>query len=136
MSIVAAADYHVSFRPESAPEDADSFWDNVVTFLNQDELYTVKKTKKGEHQVDIKPSIYDVSRVPNGIFLRLSAGSKENLKPDLVMLASCQALCGTDSWNTEHMFQVQRLELYAEDTGGFGRRFVKLEDLGEEIIEP
>ena len=47
MSLVAAADYEVRFREGYEPADPDSFFDGIKTFLDQEEIVIVKKTKKG-----------------------------------------------------------------------------------------
>ena len=45
----------------------------------------MKKTKRSEKEVDIRPMIYDMHMEPSGICMQLAAGSENNLKPDLVM---------------------------------------------------
>ena len=94
MSLVAAADYEVRFREGYEPADPDSFFDGIKTFLAQEEIVIVKKTKKGERELDLKPLIYDftISEVCNscgdsGIIFSLlvSTGSTDNIKPELVL---------------------------------------------------
>ena len=57
MSLVAAADYEVRFREGYEPADPDSFFDGIKTFLDQEEIVIVKKTKKGEREVNIRPQM-------------------------------------------------------------------------------
>ena len=52
MSIVAAADYTLTFRPGKEPEDMDGFFQKLMDFYGQDEILITKQTKKGERQVD------------------------------------------------------------------------------------
>ena len=52
MSLVAAADYLVEFRPGKAP--ADGWQTRITEFLKQPEILVTKETKKGEKQVDIR----------------------------------------------------------------------------------
>lgn len=133
MSLVAAADYEVRFREESIlPENMKEAWSS---FCSQNSICIVKKTKKGERELDLKPLIYESRCEKDGsgricISLRLSAGSADNIKPELVMdaFASYAGFAVPDFGLLIH-----RRELYA-DTGLEGaERFVSLEDLGEEF---
>jgi hypothetical protein len=86
----------------------------------------VKKTKKSEKEVDIKPMIQSMGLLEDGkIFLRLSSGSASNLKPELVMEAFASFL-GTEL--APFALLVNRVELYDE-------HMVSLEELGENIGE-
>ena len=79
MSIVAGADYFVY---------TDLFTEEQVNdFYAQDEINILKKTKKSEKIVDIKPMIHEMKFNEDGIFMKVSQGSAANLKPDLVMSA-------------------------------------------------
>ena len=66
------------------------------------------------------------------IEMTLAAGSKENLKPNLVMKALCSFL-GKEY--QEFAYQVHRLEMYANVGGDREVRLVSLESLGEDIVE-
>ena len=77
MSVVAGADYKVY---------TDLFNQNMLdAFMNQDQIIVLKKTKKSEKEVDIKPLIYNIKLEDDGIFMQVAQGSASNLKPDLVM---------------------------------------------------
>ncbi|MFR6563080.1 MAG: DUF2344 domain-containing protein [Eubacterium ventriosum] len=54
-------------------------------FMNQDQIIVLKKTKKSEKEVDIKPLIYNIKLEDDGIFMQVAQGSVSNLKPDLVV---------------------------------------------------
>ncbi len=85
MSIVAGADYNVYtdlFHPKTIEE-----------FLMQDNITVLKKTKKSEREVDIKPWIYEMSLTDNGVFMKVAQGSGANLKPELVMEALSEYAC-------------------------------------------
>lgn len=128
MSIVAAADYEIRFREGRAPlED----WERKLSdYLDQPEIRIQKETKKGRQEVDIRPWIYDCQIRDGVIFLKVSAGSVHNLKPELLM-QSFGAWAGYEILPSA--FQVHRAELYA-DLGEEGvRRLVPLEELGEDI---
>ena len=90
MSLVAAADYLVNFREE---RDADQdYKSRLQEFYNRESITIVKKTKKSEKEVDIKPMIYVLEQRDDGIFMQLATGSVNNLKPELVMDAFAQYL--------------------------------------------
>ena len=85
MSLVAAADYLVSFREGMEP--GKDWKEKVPAFVEQQEIRILKKTKKNEKEVDIKPYIYEMEIRGESIFLKLAAGSVKNTKPELVMEA-------------------------------------------------
>lgn len=128
MALVAAADYYVEFREGMEPE---TDWKNKVDdFIGQSEILIVKKTKKNEKEVDIKPYIYDMHLEENRIFLKLAAGSVKNTKPELVMEAFFTFL-GQEFDNFR--FTIHRAEVYADKGIEKCRNLISLEDLGEEI---
>lgn len=128
MSLVAAADYLVNFREgHPFPEGWQS---KVEGFLAQPQILCMKKTKKGEKEVDIRPWIYRMEPRGEGVFLQVSSGSVKNLKPEQV-LSSFASYLGAEL--PEFALMVHRLEVYA-DLGEEGtRKLVPLESLGEEI---
>lgn len=128
MSLVAAADYLVNFREE---RDADQdYKSRLQEFYNRESITIVKKTKKSEKEVDIKPMIYALEQRDDGIFMQLATGSVNNLKPELVMDAFAQYL-GEEP--KPFGLLVHRLEVYADLGNEKKRRLVSLEDLGEDI---
>lgn len=128
MSLVAAADYYVTFREGMEP---DTGWkEEVEAFMAQPEILVVKKTKKNEKEVDVKPYIYDMHIEGERIFLKLAAGSVKNTKPELVMEAFYQFLGKEfDAFG----LMVHRAEVYADNGTEENRNLISLEDLGEEI---
>lgn len=122
MSLVAAADYTVSFREGFEPKG--DWRSKFPKFISQSSIIILKKTKKSEREVDIKPLIHELRLTDDdNVFLRLSAGSVDNLKPDLVMEAFF-AFLGEEL--APFGLLINRDELYADE-------MVSLEDLGEEI---
>lgn len=150
MSIVAAADYTLQFRPGYEPKEPEkeaAWFQEFATFLTSTSIPVSKKTKKGEREMDLAPLIYEsktyicqvseekqeergAKEVP-GIFLKLSAGSAANIKPELVLDAYYKSL-GQD--RPEFAFLIQREEVYAANYDERGQaEFVSLDDLGENI---
>ena len=126
----AAADYTVVFREKSRPEDEVSFWNEFVSFCQGESIKIIKKTKKSEKELDIRPLIYQVRPTGTGVFLQVSTGSSNNLKPELILEAYYQAK-GMNY--PELAFQIQREEVYANTGDETSLNLVPLGDLGEDI---
>lgn len=130
MSIVAAADYTVSFRQGQEPKDWTVFCDTLNGFLDSDEILVLKKTKKGEAEVNIRPMIYEIRICDHSIFLKIATGSAANLRPEMVIGACMDHLSQTLA---PHALIIQREEVYASLEEGGETRFLPLEELGETI---
>lgn len=127
MTILAAADYLVSVKKGTLPEN----WkERFSDFMGQKEIRVIKQTKRSEREVDIRPLIYRWEIRGESVLLRLAAGSAENLKPDLVM----ETFLSESTVPEESVpFAYHRLEMYA-DMGEAGKRnLVSLESLGQEM---
>ena len=130
MSLVAAADYTVTFRDGCEPfKDWPA---DVVQFFSKDKIEVLKKTKKGESLVDIRPMIYQICSLEGALQLRLASGSETNLKPELVMAAWAEE---RNIPLAESSLRINRLELYANSQDGGEHRFISLNDLGEVLFE-
>ena len=128
MALVAAADYRVYPKTKDFPENLDEI---VKNFMAQDEIRVVKKTKRSEKEVDIRHMLYEMKAEDNCIFIKSSAGSVENLKPNLVMQTLCEFM-GEDP--EELKFGYHRVEMYAALNEEDPMDFVSLEDLGTELL--
>lgn len=129
MSIVAGADYLSSVKNGSLPEDLA---EKLEAFYGQNEICVVKKTKKSEKEVDIRPMIYKLECRDGKIYMRVAAGSVQNLKPELVTEAFVRYL-GMDA--EEVTFTHHRLETFAESENTEGKMIlVPLDALGTEIV--
>lgn len=159
MSIVAAADYCVSLK-DGYPV-VENFSSQFDKFLTQPEIIMLKKTKKSEKEVNIRPYIYHVGytaeefgekrnrivektvaqQYDNGqkLYMQIATGSVVNLKPELVMEAFCQYI---DRTFLPFAYQLHRMEVYADLNGdskaepedyGKNRQLVPLDYFGHEI---
>lgn len=129
MSIVAGADYLSSVKNGSLPEDLA---EKLEAFYAQNEICVVKKTKKSEKEVDIRPMIYKLECRDGKIYMRVAAGSVQNLKPELVTEAFVRYL-GMDA--EEVTFTHHRLETFTESEDTEGKMIlVPLDALGTEIV--
>ena len=109
MAAVAAADYRIAFREGKAP--SEGWQDKLPAFLSQSEIVITKTTKTGEKQVDIRPYIYEMKEVDDGIFCRLASASSNYTKPEAVMNAFFSFL-GEEMKPYACMYT--RLELYTD----------------------
>lgn len=109
MTIVAAADYLSTVKSGTFPE---GWQDKASGFMNQPSICIMKKTKKSEKEVDIKPMIYQFEIRDDRIFMKVATGSVENLKPEVVMQAFAMYL-GVDLESVS--FFHHRLEVYADE---------------------
>ncbi len=127
MSSVAAADYFVKFREGYAPENWEAKFE---AFLQKEEMLIVKKTKRSEAEVDLKPMLYKAEIHDGGIFMQVACGSVNNLKPELVMEAFGK---DADIELAPFALEVCRLEVYADLGTENKRKLIPLEELGEDI---
>lgn len=144
MSVVSAADYSVRIRDGKAvglPVTEEA----VADFLRRGVISAVKKGKAGEREVNIRPLIYDLHLEknfpdPSGAGLEdgtafrmlISQGSRDNLKPELLMGAYAETYGMT--FGREDLM-IHRFEIFADTApqGSGGRHLVPLEALGEQI---
>ena len=125
MSIVAAADYLSSLKSGEFPKD----WkEKAARFMNQQAISILKKTKKSEKEVDIKPMIYKFEVRDESVYMQVATGSVENLKPELVMQALCSFL-GVDLDTVS--FAHHRLDVYANVGTEEKKEFVSLDQVTE-----
>ncbi|MCD7818683.1 MAG: TIGR03936 family radical SAM-associated protein [Lachnospiraceae bacterium] len=128
MTLVAAADYTIRFRSGYEPQ---TNWEKMLPdFFAQESIPVLKKTKRSEKETDIRPMIYDWSVDSGTVFLKLAAGSVENLKPDLVMNTFMNSI-GFEA--SPFAFEINRCEIYANIGTDGCRKLVSLYDLGVEL---
>lgn len=125
MAAVSAAEYICSFK-ESVEFPFD-FKEEFSKLLNQEEINILKKTKKSESIVNIRPYIleYDFPK-DNSLFLRLTAGSVNNLKPVLVFEALFEKM---GKILPDNPINITRVDLLCEKDGSL----VSLDDVGRVI---
>ncbi|MCX4269914.1 MAG: TIGR03936 family radical SAM-associated protein [Lachnospiraceae bacterium] len=132
MALVAAADYRLTFREGYQPKEMEQFYQGFLEFVQAESILIIKKTKKGERELDLKPLIYQAAVEEDGsLFLRVCAGSSENIKPESILQTYYQNRLKQEI--PMFAFQIQRLELYANIGTEQEKQFVPLEALGDEI---
>ncbi len=143
MTIVAAAGYEVSFLESAKSVDKEAnlppeCGKQIQKFLLEPRIMVLKKTKRSEREVDIRPMIHKMYVSGEKIELLLAAGSEENLKPDLVMDTFLR-YSGMDPEQVPLHFH--RTEVYArnpklpqEKEISPEQLFVPLDSLGAQIL--
>ena len=121
MTSVAAADYIVYFKNQ-VDFTQEELGKKIHQYYEERETIEVtKQTKKSERVIDIKPLIYvfhpcDLKELGwQGFFLQLSAGSTDNIKPELVLQDFYQYF-----GKKYHPFnmQIHRVETYEHTENG------------------
>ena len=90
----------------------------INDLLCEESIPVIKRTKSGEHEVDIRPQIIHVHYEGGRIFMTVTAGSNNNLKPDTL---TEQIISKTTIEYQREKVKIKRDELYAEN-------FVPLKD--------
>ena len=133
MSLVAAADYVLSFKEGYENPYTTDEWKEAIDkhFFDEPSFVVMKKTKKSEREVDIKPLVYKLTVMENNkkpeFFMQVSTGSIDNIKPEFVLHAIYEK-CGLDY--NPLAIQIHRQEVYARKDDG---TLICLLDMGEEI---
>ena len=123
MAVVAGSGYVIRMREGYG--DIQTFQQALEGFYGQEKIEVVKVSKTKETLVDIKPFIFKIDNREDGIYMLLSTGSVDNIKPELVMEAMCRYL----SIDYQKMaFRVHRLETYMRNEQG---ELVSLLEAGE-----
>jgi len=128
MSIVAAADYYIIFPEGVVPNQVLLRFNG---FIAQDSIWVMKKSKKSEKQVDIKPMIHQVDVLKDKLYLLLDAGSASNLKPELLMEAFFD-YCQIEKESCPLV--IQRLDMYAKSNNNEQAGLISLNDFGVKIV--
>lgn len=130
MSLVAAANYTITFRDGYEPTDWNAFSDGLAEFMKQDAILVMKKTKRGEKEVNIRPMIYDLSVLDQQIHIQVATGSAANLKPEMAIRAYMEQ---SGQELAEFALMINREEIYADLGTEEKRDLVSLALLGEDI---
>ena len=87
----------------------DDWKEKLTAFYEKDKIPVIKKTKKGEREIDLKETIYQLEIRKDQVYMLLDAGSGSNMKPGFVLETFCTA---ENISLSEYPFRVRRLETY------------------------
>jgi len=134
MSIVAAADYVLSYKEGYEAPLSVAEWKTKIDelFTTQSNFTIIKKTKKSEREVDLKPLVYAFEVMEQddkpAFYINVSTGSVDNIKPEL-LLSSIYEKLGLEY--NESAIAIHRKDVYALDEKT--KKHVSLFDMGEII---
>ena len=141
MAMLSACDYVICIKPDkdNPLTDDASAKEAVRKIKEAEKIEILKKTKRSEKVVDIKPNIYHIENDMDAFknetkndygsleldtafykpvfYCQLTAGSVVNIKPELVLEA--MAKMNGFEYNTLD-YQIHRLEMYADKTAKKG----------------
>ena len=137
MSSVTAASYLLSYKhPDEFPYTITELQASKKAFFDDAKtIPIIKKTKKGERELDLKPLIYDfnISEVCNScgdssilFSLVVSTGSTDNIKPELVLEHFFKHLGKEDLGRYD--FFIHRKDMLTGEVG----QFVSLGEIGDD----
>ncbi|MHC1720778.1 MAG: TIGR03936 family radical SAM-associated protein [Clostridiaceae bacterium] len=110
MAAVDAASYSIRIRYK----EVSRIHMEMETLLDKNQWVTLKKSKSGEKEVDIKPMVRELDfRITGNILIveaTVNCGSKENLSPEL--LAEF-VKTNTSNYDAEAFTDIRRNEMYA-----------------------
>ena len=128
MASVAAAGYLVSFREGCEPDFLDE--KTLRQFYEKESIPYVKRTKKGEAALDLRPGIYELRPEKNGVYMLVDASSGGNIKPGMVM----EALYRENGRELpEFALEITRTDTYMNVGTAEEKHFVPLRDGGEDF---
>ncbi|MCR5415807.1 MAG: TIGR03936 family radical SAM-associated protein [Pseudobutyrivibrio sp.] len=132
MSAVTAASYIVTYKDS---KDDACYIENIADlkekfFDEASSINIIKKTKKGERELDLKPLIYRFNiEIKDGVpvyDLLVSSGSTDNIKPELVIKAFHEYL-GLPEFD-ELSLDIKRIDMFTGEKDAL----VSLGDIGDE----
>jgi radical SAM-linked protein len=133
MSSVTAAGYTLTYKkPEEFPFSLEELKRQKQLFFDDaDSIPIVKKTKKGERELDLKPLIYEFSihqeeEMGMAFDLMVSTGSVDNIKPELVLATFFRSMGAEVS---EQAFFIHRRDMFTTIEG----QFVSLGEVGHDL---
>lgn len=116
MALIDRANYSVKLPVE----DGCAAEKSLTALLEKSSWVTIKKSKKGEREIDIRPLIKDIKYWLKDDYLimncTLACGSREHLSPELL---STYIKSNCEGFDVERFTYMERNEMYAEKNGAF-----------------
>lgn len=116
MALIDRANYSVKLPVE----DGCAAEKSLTALLEKSSWVTIKKSKKGEREIDIRPLIKDIKYWLKDDYLimncTLDCGSREHLSPELL---STYIKSNCEGFDAERFTYMERNEMYAEKNGAF-----------------
>ncbi len=125
MASVAASRYLI-FIKEGYDFGAD-FFSQCEKLGENEHIYIVKKTKKSEIEMDLKPAIYAMSVTDGGLMMLVDSSSSGNIKPNLIL----EEVCKINNLEYNPLgFAIKRLDMYTRNSEG---TLISMDEVGEDF---
>lgn len=126
MASVAASKYEITVK-EGYHFEVDLF-QKCMELAGEEHIYFMKKTKKSELEIDIRPAIYEINVVNDKLILLVDSSSSGNIKPNLLL----EAVCMENKIEYNPLaFGIRRLDMYTRV--GENGQLVPMDDVGEDF---
>lgn len=125
MASVQGASYRVCFREDRYP--TFDLYEAVDQFNKAEAVLIIKQSKKSEIELDLKPSVYELTTDGKSLYMKVDASSAGNIKPDLLTKALY------NFYNQEiplNALMITRLETYGRNSNN---ELVPLIEFGEKF---
>lgn len=123
MAAVRAAGYHVVLNDDLIPDLNEA----VNSLMNSSDVRIIKKTKKNEKEINIRPLIYELEAGKDrSLKMLISSGSTDNIKPEHVLDALYKC---TGSDINQDTVVIKRLDQYTMTD-----KIISLDGIGRQII--
>ncbi len=126
MASVAASKYCVLVK-EGYEFGVDLF-SQCIEMCKSEQITILKKTKKNELEIDIRPAIFDISYEDGKLILLVDSSSSGNIKPGLLLEKVCQ---DNEIVYNPLAFSIRRLEMYTKDSAN--GTLVAMDKIGEDF---
>lgn len=125
MASVAASKYLISIK-EGYDLDVD-FYGQCEKLSKKEHIYIVKKTKKSEIEMDLKPAIFEMNVTEDGLMMFVDSSSSGNIKPNLVL----EEVCKENGIEYNPLaFAIRRLDMYTRNSEG---TLMSMDEVGEDF---
>lgn len=125
MASVAASKYLIWIK-EGYDLGVD-FYGQCVELSKKDHINIVKKTKKSEIEMDLKPAIYEMDVCEEGLIMLVDSSSSGNIKPNLVLEEVCKE--NGIEYNS-FAFGIKRIDMYTKNAEG---NFIPMDEVGDDF---
>lgn len=125
MASVAASKYEILIR-EGYDFGADLFG-QCLKMYDYEHINIIKKTKKNELELDIRPAIFEIERVDEKLIILVDSSSSGNIKPNLLLEAACKE-CSVEY--NPLAFAVKRIDMFTRNAEG---NLISMNEVGEDF---
>ena len=125
MASVASSKYVISLK-EGYDLGID-FFSQCEKLYQKEHIFIVKKTKKSEIEMDLKPAIYEMNVTEDGLMLFVDSSSSGNIKPSLFL----EEVCRENGVEYNPLaFATRRIDMFTRLDDG---KLIPMDEVGEDF---